>query len=310
MLASTLFAKSELKNKHIVLEIQKSIARVERIVNSTLLFTKGVHINKQPFNLKELQDECELVISSYNYNCEIDFEFDFIDLVINADKALLSLVLQNLIYNSIDAIEEKEDEKAFIKIKTCVKDGCLLVQVFDSGVEIKDGTSRQWMAMAGDDVFCALMGKLLPHTLIFFAVAAAYDVFLYGVLGFPCHSGIGPLLLATLLWVVASQAFGVFLIAVLPTLRLALSACSLWGVVSFSISGFSFPVMAMHPALQALSNLFPLRHYFLIYVSQTLNGYPMAYVWRSYFALLLFVLLPMLFLRRLKTVLLEYDYIP
>ncbi|WP_286005694.1 sensor histidine kinase [Campylobacter avium] len=138
LLASTLFAKSELKNKHIVLEIQKSIARVERIVNSTLLFTKGVHINKQPFNLKELQDECELVISSYNYNCEIDFEFDFIDLVINADKALLSLVLQNLIYNSIDAIEEKEDEKAFIKIKTCVKDGCLLVQVFDSGVEIKD----------------------------------------------------------------------------------------------------------------------------------------------------------------------------
>ena len=42
-----------------------------------------------------------------------------------------------------------------------------------------------------------------------------------------------------------------------------------------SISGFSFPVMAMHPALQVLSNLFPLRHYFLIYVSQTLNGYPM-----------------------------------
>ena len=150
----------------------------------------------------------------------------------------------------------------------------------------------------------------MPHTLVFFAVAAAYDVCLYGVLGFPCHSGIGPLLLATLLWVVASQAFGVFLIAVLPTLRLALSACSLWGVVSFSISGFSFPVMAMHPSLQALSNLFPLRHYFLIYVSQTLNGYPMAYVWRSYFALLLFVLLPLLFLGRLKTVLLKYDYIP
>lgn len=44
LLASTL-ARSELKNKHIVLEIQKAIARVERIVNSTLLFTKGVHIN-------------------------------------------------------------------------------------------------------------------------------------------------------------------------------------------------------------------------------------------------------------------------
>jgi len=110
--------------------------------------------------------------------------------------------------------------------------------------------------------------------------------------------------------VLASQAFGVFLISVLPTLRLALSASSLWGVVSFSISGFSFPVMAMHPALQVLSNLFPLRHYFLIYVSQTLNGYPMVYAWKPYLALLLFVLLPLLLLKRLRTVMLNYDYIP
>ena len=44
----------------------------------------------------------------------------------------------------------------------------------------------------------------------------------------------------------------------LTTLRLGLSFASLWGVISFSISGFSFPVMAMNPVLQALSNLFPL----------------------------------------------------
>lgn len=143
-----------------------------------------------------------------------------------------------------------------------------------------------------------------------FSVAAAYDAYLYGILGFPCHSGIGPLLCAAFLMVLASQAFGVFLISVLPTLRLALSASSLWGVVSFSISGFSFPVMAMHPALQVLSNLFPLRHYFLIYVSQTLNGYPMVYAWKPYLALLLFVLLPLLLLKRLRTVMLNYDYIP
>jgi len=69
-------------------------------------------------------------------------------------------------------------------------------------------------------------------------------------------------------------------------------------------------VMAMHPALQVLSNLFPLRHYFLIYVSQTLNGYPMVYAWKPYLALLLFVLLPLLLLKRLRTVMLNYDYIP
>jgi len=185
-----------------------------------------------------------------------------------------------------------------------------MVTVFAIGSEIKEGTGREWLAMADNRMWNALVGKLLPHTVIFFSVAAAYDAYLYGILGFPCHSGIGPLLCAAFLMVLASQAFGVFLISVLPTLRLALSASSLWGVVSFSISGFSFPVMAMHPALQVLSNLFPLRHYFLIYVSQTLNGYPMVYAWKPYWALLLFVLLPLLLLKRLRTVMLNYDYIP
>ena len=46
------------------------------------------------------------------------------------------------------------------------------------------------------------------------------------------------------------------------------------------------------PVLQALANLFPLRHYFLIYVDQALNGYPMIYSWVNYVALLIFMMLP------------------
>ena len=185
-----------------------------------------------------------------------------------------------------------------------------MITVYSIGSELKEGTGRAWLAMADNDMLAAAAGKLLPHTAIFFVVASLYDLYLYGVLSFPCHSGILPLLLASLLLVLASQAFGVLFITVLPTLRLALSACSLWGVLSFSISGFSFPVMAMHPSLQLLSNLFPLRHYFLIYINQTLNGYPMVYAWKSYVMLLCFVLLPLLLLKRLRTVMLNYDYIP
>ncbi len=138
LLASTLFARSELKNKHIVLEMQKAIARVERIVNSTLLFTKGVHINAAPFNLRELKDECEAVVNSYNFNAKIDFEFDFLDGEVNADKALLSLVLQNLIYNGIDAIEENEAESGKVCIKTSVENAKFWVRVYDDGKAIAD----------------------------------------------------------------------------------------------------------------------------------------------------------------------------
>ncbi|HJD53421.1 MAG TPA: ABC transporter permease [Candidatus Avibacteroides avistercoris] len=185
-----------------------------------------------------------------------------------------------------------------------------MVTAYSIAVEIKDGTARDLLHSNGDSIYVVLTGKLLPQTIVFFIMAIAYNVYLYGYLHFPCNSGIGPMLLASFLFVLASQAMGIFMVGVFPTLRLSLSFASIWGVISFSISGFTFPVMAMHPMLQALTNLFPLRHYFLIYVDQALNGYAMIYSWRSYVALLLFVLLPFLIIRRLKKALLTYTYIP
>ncbi|MEG2573179.1 MAG: ABC transporter permease, partial [Bacteroides sp.] len=185
-----------------------------------------------------------------------------------------------------------------------------MVTVYSIGVELKDKTSRDWLRIGHNSMYIALWGKLLPQTIVFFLMSIFYNVYLYGFLHFPCNSGIFPMIFASLLMVLASQACGVFMIGVLPTLRLGLSFASLWGVISFSISGFSFPVMAMHPSLQALSNLFPLRHYFLIYVDQALNGYSMAYSWVSYMALLLFLFLPFIIMNRLKEAMIYYKYIP
>ncbi|MEG1545824.1 MAG: ABC transporter permease, partial [Bacteroides sp.] len=181
-----------------------------------------------------------------------------------------------------------------------------MVTVYSIGVELKDKTSRDWLRIGHNSMYIALWGKLLPQTIVFFLMSIFYNVYLYGFLHFPCNSGIFPMIFASLLMVLASQACGVFMIGVLPTLRLGLSFASLWGVISFSISGFSFPVMAMHPSLQALSNLFPLRHYFLIYVDQALNGYSMAYSWFSYMALLLFLFLPFIIMNRLKEAMIYY----
>lgn len=185
-----------------------------------------------------------------------------------------------------------------------------MVTVYSIGVEIKEQTARQWLRASGKSIWIALAGKLLPHTAVFFLMAALYNAYLYGYLHFPCLGGIGPMLFASLCLVLASQGMGVLMIGTLPTLRLALSFASLWGVLSFSMCGLSFPVMGMHPVLQALANLFPLRHYFLIYAGQALNGYPMAYSWANYIALLAFMLLPLAVANRLKGTLIYSKYIP
>lgn len=185
-----------------------------------------------------------------------------------------------------------------------------MITVYSIGVEIKEGTSKLWLRLSGNSIGKALLGKLLPHTIVFCIMGFFYNMLLYGYLHFPCNSGIAPMLLATFCFILASQGCGVLMISVLPTLRLGLSFASLWGVISISISGFSFSLLAMHPVLQGLSVLFPLRHYFLIYVNQALNGYAMHYAYTNYVALLLFMMLPLLVARRLKRVLMYHKYIP
>ena len=185
-----------------------------------------------------------------------------------------------------------------------------MVTVFSIGTEVKYNTVHDWLIMARGSMFHALAGKLLPQTLIFFLIGIAFAIGLYGVLHFPCHCGVPTMLLVMFLGIIGAQGLGVFMFAMLPTLRMSLSFASLWGVISFSICGMSYPVMAMHPTLQGLSYLFPLRHYFLLYVNCALDGYPLMNAAPYVVGLLLFAMLPLLLLRRLKKMLLVVPYIP
>ena len=185
-----------------------------------------------------------------------------------------------------------------------------MVTVFSIGTEVKYNTVHDWLIMARGSMFHALAGKLLPQTLIFFLIGIAFAIGLYGVLHFPCHCGLPTMLLVMFLGIIGAQGLGVFMFAMLPTLRMSLSFASLWGVISFSICGMSYPVMAMHPTLQGLSLLFPLRHYFLLYVNCALDGYPLMNAAPYVVGLLLFALLPLLLLRRLKKMLRVVPYIP
>lgn len=185
----------------------------------------------------------------------------------------------------------------------------IMITVYSIGVEIKERTSRQWLVEGGRSIVIALTGKLWPQTLVFFLMGLFYNVYLYAYLHYPCNGGIAGMILNSCLFILASQGLGVLMITLIPVLRLGLSFASLWGVVSFSISGFSFPVMAMDPTLQAVAWLFPLRHYFLIYVNHALNGYSAMHVWPHYLALILFCLLPLFLLGRLKKELIYMKYI-
>lgn len=185
----------------------------------------------------------------------------------------------------------------------------MCVTVYSIGIEMKEQTVNSWFKAGNGSFPVCLLGKMLPQTLLFLTVGSLLFFGLYVFMGFPV-SHIGPMLMALLLLILASQALGIFMIGCFPTLRLGLSFSCIWGMIAFSISGFSFPVNAMYAPVQALSNLFPLRHYFLIYVDQALNARAIYYSWTHYIALLAFLILPLFVLRNLRWALKNTTYTP
>lgn len=138
LLASTLLKKVDPSVKPLVTEIKKAIWRVERIIKATLLFTKNVQINPSYFYLDRLIKECEQAISHYSYTKEIAFHFDLPHIEIKADFELINLVLQNFIFNAIDAIEESENETGTVSISFVEDRDNVILHVKDDGKAIEN----------------------------------------------------------------------------------------------------------------------------------------------------------------------------
>lgn len=186
----------------------------------------------------------------------------------------------------------------------------MLTTVFSICREHKTGSSVEWLRMARGNMALALAGKLLPQTVIFTAVGVAIQAVMFGFLHFPLNCHPINMVLAMFLLVCATQGFALTITELLPNLRLALSIVSLVGILCFSVAGFSFPVDKMYGGVAIFSYLLPIRYYFLIYIDQALNGIPLYYSRFYYAALLIFTLVPLIGLRRLRKQCLNPVYVP
>ena len=194
-------------------------------------------------------------------------------------------------------------------IPTCLLLFIFLVTAYSMGSELKMDTTRELMKCAGDNPFVAITGKMLPHTIIWLIIMLGYLYYTFGILHFPHPGGWGSIIGLGVLTVLAAQGFGVFMFGLFPSMRMAMSMCSLWGVLSFSMVGTAFPTLAMDPALQSLAQLFPMRHFFIIYEIVVFGGNPWTDVALNAAALTLFACAPVFVIMRLGKALREYVYL-
>ena len=202
-----------------------------------------------------------------------------------------------------------------IYLSTAMVPGVLMIFVFllapySIGTELKFHRSKQWMRMADNNVHVAIAGKILPQTVLFTLVMWCFEFYIFYGLDFPHPGGVVPIMLLGFLSVLACQCFGIFAFGLMPSLRMSMSICSLWSVISFSACGATYPVFAMDSMIQSLAQLFPLRHYYMIYQMCIFNGYPLSYAWFHIMALVIFICLPIFTINNIKKAMLVYVYIP
>lgn len=184
----------------------------------------------------------------------------------------------------------------------------VMATIFAIGTELKQGTAREWFRTGGDSTGAALVGKVLPITAVMFLISLVMLIVIFKIVGTPLNGSLGVILTGTLFFILAYQSIAVMIVSLLANLRLALSIGGGYSVLAFTFSGLTFPIMAMWKPMQWVSWLFPFTFYTDIFVDQMLRGTPVVCSLPDLGYMLLFIVLPLLCLPRLKQVATEKKF--
>ena len=184
----------------------------------------------------------------------------------------------------------------------------LLITTYALGSESKFGTSDPWLESAHGSIGVAVMGKLLPYTILFVAIGILANVVFFNWMQMPLPCSLWTMNGITILFIGATQALALILYSLFPVLSLIISVVSMIASLGATLSGVTFPVSFMDTPVYAVSYLFPVRHFIetvqsILYLEGSFSDY-----WTNLVILLIFMLLPVLLLPRLKQILSTHIY--
>lgn len=145
---------------------------------------------------------------------------------------------------------------------------------YSIGIEMKEGTSREWLMTAHDSTTVAIIGKLIPYIVLFFANMMVMNLVLVRVMGTPVNGSLAIILFSELLLILDYMAMAILLLTFTINLRLTLSVGSAYTMMALSFSGLTFPAMGMPLIARLFSWLFPYTFWLKVFLSQSLRGEP------------------------------------
>jgi len=176
----------------------------------------------------------------------------------------------------------------------------LLSSTYTLGNELKRGTGKQLLETSNNSVRLAVLGKLLPYTVIFMGFAMLINLLLYAVDKMPMQGNFLVLFIGQFVAIISLQLMGLIFIGGTSNLRLALSLASAYSMMSITFSGLTFPLEYMPKVAQIFGALFPFTWWEKLMISQSLRGGPLNEALPYIVYLLIFQAVALLFLKVYK----------
>ena len=185
----------------------------------------------------------------------------------------------------------------------------LILSIYALGVELKEGTAREWLNTAAGSPWKAVIGKLIPYSVIFFILGLFMNVFHFRYLNAPLRGNWFLIGAGTIMFVLSYQAIALLIISITSNTRLALSVGAFYSSTAFAFVGMTFPLIAMPAIAKTWGAIIPLTYYLKIFVDQSMRRAPLSINLSDLGVIILFVvILPPVAMIRMRTLITESKY--
>lgn len=150
-----------------------------------------------------------------------------------------------------------------------------LATCYSVALDVETPHSLRILRRLGGGIVPAVLGKLLPLTIVACLVHAVCDIIMFGYFGLPLDGSGWLLALSALVFLLSCQILGALAALFIGSPPPALSVLALTVSPSFGYLGVSFPREAMNAFSIWWGNIFPATPYVSLRIDQTVRGAPL-----------------------------------
>jgi ABC-2 type transport system permease protein len=145
---------------------------------------------------------------------------------------------------------------------------------YSVGLDVETQHRLRVLRLLGGGLWPAMLGKILPYTILFMLVLGLADSLLFVVFELPLRGHPWLLVSAGLLFILSCQLLGALLALLLRPMLSAVSLGTLMTAPAFGFMGIGFPRLGMNAFAYGWGELLPGTWYLTARIDQTVRGTP------------------------------------